>query len=39
MRDRFGKSGEFDELLAYFGLDAAAIVEAVEKARSRAGLC
>ncbi len=39
MRDRFGKSGEFDELLAYFGLDAAAIVEAVEKARSRVGLC
>lgn len=30
MRDVFGKSGEFEELLAYFGLDAAAIVEAVK---------
>lgn len=39
VRDRFGKSGEFDELLSYFGLDAASIVEAVEVARSRAGLC
>ncbi|MDD7368657.1 MAG: transketolase family protein [Berryella intestinalis] len=30
MRDVFGKSGEFEELLGYFGLDAAAIVEAVK---------
>ncbi len=31
MRDAFGKSGEFEELMAYFGLDAEAIVEAVKK--------
>lgn len=31
VRDRFGKSGEFEELLAYFGLDAAAVVEAVKR--------
>ena len=31
MKDTFGKSGEFEELLHYFGLDAAAIVEAVKK--------
>ena len=31
MRDRFGKSGEFEELLAYFELDAAAIVNAVKR--------
>lgn len=30
MRDVFGKSGEFEELLGHFGLDAAAIVEAVK---------
>ena len=30
VRDTFGKSGEFEELLSYFGLDALAIVEAVE---------
>ena len=36
MRDRFGKSGEFEELLRYFELDAEAIVQAVEKVRSRA---
>lgn len=35
VRDRFGKSGEFEELLSYFGLDAAAVVEAVKKAMSR----
>ncbi len=35
MRDRFGKSGEFDELIHYFGLDAEAIVQAVKKVRSR----
>ena len=28
--DRFGKSGEFDELLGYFGLDCEAIVTAAE---------
>ena len=35
VRDTFGKSGEFDELLTYFKLDAAAIVEAVKKATAR----
>ncbi len=29
MRDTFGKSGEFDELMRHFGLDAGAIVNAV----------
>ena len=35
VQDRFGKSGEFEELLGYFNLDAAAIVEAVKRARGR----
>lgn len=35
VRDTFGKSGEFDELLEYFHLDAASIVEAVKKAIAR----
>ncbi len=35
VRDTFGKSGEFDALLSYFKLDAAAIVEAVKKAIAR----
>ena len=35
VKDRFGKSGEFGELLRYFGLDAAGIVEAVKNAISR----
>lgn len=35
MRDRFGKSGSFEELMSYFGLDAAAIVEAVESVVAR----
>ncbi len=35
MRDAFGKSGEFEELMAYFGLDAGAIVEAVKKVMTR----
>ena len=35
MRDRFGKSGEFEELMSYFGLDSAAVVEAVEKEMAR----
>ena len=35
MRDAFGKSGEFDELMAYFNLDAGAIVEAVKKVMAR----
>ncbi len=35
MRATFGKSGEFEDLLAYFHLDAAAIVEAVKKVRER----
>ncbi len=30
MRDAFGKSGEFEELMEYFNLDAKAIVEAVK---------
>jgi transketolase len=33
--DRFGKSGSFEELMGYFGLDAAAIAEAVKKAIAR----
>ena len=36
MKDRFGKSGAFEELLDYFKMDAAAIVDAVERVRSRA---
>ena len=39
MRDTFGKSGEFSELMAYFSLDAAAIVEAVKKAMARKAIC
>lgn len=35
MNDRFGKSGEFQELMAYFKLDAAAIVEAVKNVMAR----
>lgn len=35
MRDRFGTSGEFEELMSYFGLDSAAVVEAVEKVMAR----
>ena len=35
VQDRFGKSGEFEELLEYFHLDADAIVEAVKKVRAR----
>ena len=35
VQDRFGKSGEFEELLGYFHLDADAIVEAVKKVRAR----
>lgn len=35
VRDRFGKSGEFEELMAYFELDAAAIVRAAKKALER----
>ena len=35
VQDKFGKSGEFEELLAYFGLDAASIVNAVKKVTSR----
>lgn len=31
VQDRFGKSGEFEELLGFFGLDAAAIVDSVKK--------
>ena len=35
VRDRFGKSGEFEELMAYFGLDAASIVQAAKKVLMR----
>lgn len=35
VRDRFGKSGEFEELMAYFELDAEAIVKAAKKALAR----
>lgn len=35
MKDVFGKSGEFDELLDYFNMDARAIVEAVKKTIAR----
>ncbi len=35
MKDRFGKSGSFEELLGYFGMDARAIVDAVKRARAR----
>ncbi|MBR2790211.1 MAG: transketolase family protein [Eggerthellaceae bacterium] len=35
VRDRFGKSGEFGELMEYFGLDAASIVKAVKNAIAR----
>lgn len=35
MKDRFGKSGEYEELMSYFGLDAAAIAEAVKKVMAR----
>ncbi len=35
VRDRFGKSGEFNELLKYFGLDAASLVEAVKTVMAR----
>ncbi|MGI6105728.1 MAG: transketolase family protein, partial [Raoultibacter sp.] len=39
VKDRFGKSGEFDELLSYFELDAVSIVEAVKKATARKRIC
>ena len=35
MKDRFGKSGSFEELLGYFDMDAQAIVNAVKRARAR----
>lgn len=35
VRDRFGKSGEFEELMRYFELDTQAIVEAVKKVLAR----
>ena len=35
VRDRFGKSGEFEELMAYFALDAASIVQAAKRAVAR----
>lgn len=39
MRGSFGKSGEFEELLGYFHLDAAAIAEAANKVCARAQNC
>ena len=39
VRDVFGKSGEFNELLSYFELDDVAIVEAVKKAMLRKTIC
>ena len=39
VQDRFGKSGEFEELLDYFNLDAKAIVEAVKKVQGRKSIC
>ena len=35
VRDTFGKSGEFEQLLGYFHLDSAAIVEAVKNVMAR----
>lgn len=35
VQDRFGKSGEFEELMAYFNLDAASIVQAAKKVLTR----
>lgn len=35
VRDVFGKSGDLGQLMAYFHLDAASIVEAVEKVQAR----
>lgn len=35
MRDRFGKSGEFDELMKYFQLDSNAITSAVKRVLER----
>lgn len=35
MRDQFGKSAEFEQLLQYFNLDAQAIVEAVKRVLTR----
>lgn len=39
MRDAFGKSGEFEELLSYFTMDAPAIVEAVKRVMARKQVC
>lgn len=36
VRDTFGKSGEFEELLGYFHLDSTALVQAVKRVRARA---
>lgn len=39
MRDVFGKSGEFEELLDYFALDYKAIADAAEKVYAKANNC
>ena len=39
MKDKFGKSGAYKELAAYFHMDAAAIVEAVKRVIARKLVC
>jgi transketolase len=39
MADRFGKSGAYEELIGYFCMDAAAIVEAVKRVIARKQEC
>ncbi len=39
VRDHFGKSASFEELMHHFGLDAPSIVKAVEKVKARKGVC
>lgn len=39
MRDAFGKSGEFEELLEYFSLGSASIAEAASKVYAKANNC
>ncbi len=38
MNDRFGKSGEFEELMAYFGLDSSGHCQSCEKAHGQLGV-
>ena len=39
MEDRFGKSGSFEELMNFFNLDSAAIVDAVKRAMAKKQVC